>query len=228
MNRCEKCKIDIFDDAVVCPLCQNVLELSENPGNSNISGKSVMYPIVENKMRKRRLVVKLVIFTLLVSEFILVLINIKTFNDFWWSKVTGACFAFVCFCVALILDSTVGHRKKMEMITLSTIVFLLILDKLSGGTGWSLIYGNPCTILAMEVVILILIIFNRKSWQEYILLQFLMLLISILNLFFSIVWNTSDYLLGIISMGVALIFILGMFFFGKREAVNEVSRRFKA
>lgn len=227
MIRCEKCNINICDDAIVCPLCQNVLDVSENSENGNINGRSVMYPTVENKIRKRRLVVKLVIFTAVVTELILMLINVKTYNDFWWSKVTGVIFIYVCLVVAWLLDGTMGHRRKLEMLTVSTCMLLLVLNMLLGGVGWSLIYGIPCTVLSMELVIMVLVIFNRRSWQEYILLQILMLIISIVNLIFSIVWDISDYIISIIAIGVAGTVIFGMFLFGKNRTVNEVSRRFK-
>ena len=56
MNRCKKCNVNIIDNTLVCPLCQNVVEVGKEP---NIN----TYPDVSKKTKVYHLIVKIFIFS---------------------------------------------------------------------------------------------------------------------------------------------------------------------
>lgn len=250
MIKCEKCNVNIADDAIICPLCKNVLDImstnrisndknndrnnnqntdesiSQNT-NINIIGKSNMYPTVENKLQKRKLAIKLIIFLCCIAEAVLVLINLTTEHEKLWSIITGIGLAYICFTTMYLLKSTNSHRKTIEMLTFGTLVLLILIDVFTSWHGWSIIYGVPCTLLAIELLIMILEIVDRKSWQEYILLQILLVVLTVINLVAVLILQKEKCLLSVIAVGVACASFIGILLFGRTKAINEVNRRFK-
>ena len=103
MNRCRKCNIDIMDDSIICPLCKNVLDLSDEMKGTDKMGmyksKSISYPDIVKKRKWIKFVIRLCIFLSIIAEIILVLINYATYKGTPWSIVTGACLAYMCFTV---------------------------------------------------------------------------------------------------------------------------------
>lgn len=92
MTKCNRCNIEILDDALVCPLCRGVLQRNQDEdmraqqdideddiGMDEIEmykSKSRMYPDVNPAMKKIKLVIKIFIFLSIVVEGVLILNNI--------------------------------------------------------------------------------------------------------------------------------------------------------
>ena len=73
-----------MDDSIVCPLCKNVLELSEDMKGTEKLGmyksKSISYPDIIKKRKWIKFTIRLSVFLSIITEIILVLINYATYN----------------------------------------------------------------------------------------------------------------------------------------------------
>lgn len=231
MSKCRRCNIDILDDSRVCPLCDGVLEAeNENePDSENVPERfgSVMYPDIEPAMKKIKLVIKLFIFISIIVECILILINYLTYNGFKWSVICGVAMVYMCFTVAYSFQHNKGHRSKMLVQMLGAMVLAVSIDFAIGYNGWSVNYAIPSAIILVDVAILVLMLVNSDSWQNYIMLQIAMLIISCLFLILIFVDIVNVPLLTIIAAAVSGLILLATLVFGDRKAVNELSRRFR-
>ena len=74
MAKCKNCNIEILDETVSCPLCQSILEQTEDVEN--------MYPDVRLIMRKFTLTARIFLFVSIVLEGLLFTYNLVTFDSY--------------------------------------------------------------------------------------------------------------------------------------------------
>lgn len=241
MTKCNRCNIRILDDSLVCPLCRGVLERT---GDSNqgtdidmddigmdeiemYESKSVMYPDVKPATKKIKLVIKLFIFISIVVECILILINYLTYKGVKWSLICGAALIYLCFTVSYSVPRNTGHRTKIFAQMVGAIILAILIDCSLGYTGWSLNYVTPIAIMLFDVTILVLMIINSNSWQNYILLQVSMLLVSVIFGILALNGVVTYPLLTVIAVVVSAIILIATVIFGDKTAITELSRRFR-
>lgn len=241
MTKCNRCNIGILDDSLVCPLCRGVLERT---GDSNqgtdidmddigmdeiemYESKSVMYPDVKPATKKIKLVIKLFIFISIVVECILILINYLTYKGVKWSLICGAALIYLCFTVSYSVPRNTGHRTKIFAQMVGAIILAILIDCSLGYTGWSLNYVTPIAIMLFDVTILVLMIINSNSWQNYILLQVSMLLVSVIFGILALNGVVTYPLLTVIAVVVSAIILIATVIFGDKTAMTELSRRFR-
>lgn len=189
--------------------------------------KSVMYPDVKPANKKIRMVIKCFIFISILVELILVLINYLTYKGVKWSLICGAALIYLCFTVAYCVPKNTGHRSKIFAQMIGSIVLAILIDCSLGYTGWSLNYVTPIAIMLFDITILVFMIVNSNNWQNYIVLQVAMLLVSlgfgILALTGVVTWP----LLTVVAIGVSAIILIATVVFGDKTAITELSRRFR-
>ena len=241
MTKCNRCNIRILDDSLVCPLCRGVLERT---GDSNqgtdidmddigmdeiemYESKSVMYPDVKPATKKIKLVIKLFIFISIVVECILILINYLTYKGVKWSLICGAALIYLCFTVSYSVPRNTGHRTKIFAQMVGAIILAILIDCSLGYNGWSLNYVTPIAIMLFDVTILVLMIINSNSWQNYILLQVSMLLVSVIFGILALNGVVTYPLLTVIAVVVSAIILIATVIFGDKTAMTELYRRFR-
>ncbi|MBQ8913216.1 MAG: hypothetical protein IJ054_04135 [Lachnospiraceae bacterium] len=231
MNRCRKCNINIMDDSIVCPLCKNVLELSDDMRDTDKFGmyksKSVSYPDIVKKRKWIKFVIRLCIFLSVIAEIILVLINYATYKGTPWSVVTGACLAYICFTIAYSVQRYVSHRSKLAVQTIAMIPLIMIIDYVYGGNGWSINFGIPIMVLVLDLVVFILSMVNFKKCHVYLMVQLVGILMSLIC---SIVVILGDYkvkMLSIVSTVVSIIIFMIIVLLGEKKSTSELAKRFR-
>ncbi len=189
--------------------------------------KSVMYPDVKPATKKIKLVIKLFIFISIVVELVLILINHLTYKGVKWSLICGAALIYLCFTVCYSVPRNTGHRTKIFAQMVGAIILAILIDCSLGYTGWSLNYVTPIAIMLFDVTILVLMIINSNNWQNYILLQVSMLLVSVIFGILALKGVVTAPLLTIIAMAASAIILIATVVFGDKTAITELSRRFR-
>lgn len=237
MNRCNRCKIDIIDDTVICPLCHSVVK-REMDANSEVPdyeeefdkypSRSVMYPDITRKMRKMRFVVKLVVFLSVLVEIVLVMLNRYIGKNVRWSAICGVGLAYICFTLIYSFMYQRGHRRKIMYQAIGIMVLCVAIDCLLGYQGWSLEYAIPSTIIAIDLAVFIIMIFNLNNFQVYIMMQLYTVALSTVMLI--VIWASKlakFVLLANIAEAISVFLLAGMLVFGDKKAIAELSRRFR-
>ncbi|MDD6327921.1 MAG: DUF6320 domain-containing protein [Eubacteriales bacterium] len=219
MNHCPRCKINICDEALACPLCHGVLQ-QQTPGNQPF------YPDVQPKMKKMVLLIKVVIFVSVLAEGCMLLINYLVDPDFKWSFITGIALFYGCFGLSVSVLHNRSIRRKIVVHLCMGILFMYVLDLLLGYRGWSLSIGAPSAILAVQLVLVVLVIVYHDNWQIYLGLQIMLVLLSII-FFILAITNVIQYkILAYVAVVVCGILLFAMLLFGGRTAGHELKQRF--
>lgn len=230
MNNCRRCNVNIIDDAMICPLCNGVLERQIDHDNEEIDfeSHSIMYPDVTLVTRRMKFIIRLAVFTSVLIEAILIIINYLTFNGVRWSIVCGAALAYICFTLIYTFQHNKGYKKKIMHQAVGVMAVCVVIDWALGYSGWSLAFAIPITVLAIDLAIFVMMMVNSAAFQVYIMMQVYTLVISVVA--FLLVFFTglaSFKVLAAVALGVSLVLFLGTVVFGDKSATSELSRRFR-
>ncbi len=225
MRRCPRCKINLIDDAIVCPLCHGVVE-SDEDRNMEEASVSVTYPDVSSSIKILRLVIRIVIFAAIVTELTVLIVNYFTFTGVYWSLIVGA--GLLYGCVTLLYS--VKKRRSMQRIVQAQLYFSLILvvviDYLLGFKGWSLSYAFPIALAGVDIAMVVLMIVKIDGWQRFIMTEIVVFIISVVL----VILNFCGLIHGLIFTFIATVFtgvvLLGTIMFGQKMISNEIKRRF--
>ena len=231
MNRCRKCNIDIMDDSIVCPLCKNVLDISDDLKNTDKMGmyksRSISYPDIVKKRKWIKFVIRLSVFLSIIAEIILVLINYMTFKNTLWSIVTGACLAYVCFTIAYSFQRYVSHRAKLAVQVIVAIPLIIIIDRVYGGNGWSINFGIPIMVLVLDLVVFILSMVNFKKCHVYLMVQLTGIIMSFICSIFVVIGRYKVKMLSVVATVVSIIVFMIIVFLGEKKSTSELAKRFR-
>ena len=103
---------------------------------------------------------------------------------------------------------------------------MLLLDGITGAAGWSVIYGVPCAIIILDIILVICMLVNFSDWQSYLLVQLFAFLVSGVLLVLYLTGITKSPVLPWTSFGMSALIFSFCFFIGYREAKNELRKRF--
>lgn len=219
MNRCKRCGVQIVDDTEICPLCGNVVT---REGDEQFDA----YPDIRYKIKLLKRLTVIFIYFLIVLEAGLCLIDYYSDYRIGWSVVTGICIVYTIFTVLYSFNQKNSHIRKIFMQAAAALVFMLAADGVTGFTGWSVLYGLPCAVLILDMVLVICMLINFSDWQSYLLVQIFTLLVSLVLLILYLTGVTKSPVLPWTSFGVSALIFSFCFSIGYRKAKNELKRRF--
>lgn len=222
MRYCKQCKVNIADQTNVCPLCQSILERTDTAQE-----KEGMYPLVGQQRKGYTFMVQIFAFLCLIAMIILAIVNYFTYDGLMWSIICDAAILYLLVTLRYTLfNGHEGHTMKILMQVIAVILLTVLIDYTLGYRGWSLSFAMPTIILVADVLILILMLVNLKTWQSYILLQIGMSVLSIALGLYLLISDSEHALLAGIAIGVSLVMFLGTVCIGDVRARNEIKRRF--
>lgn len=219
MNKCQKCNVTIIDDSDRCPLCRHVLQQSETTGIN-------CYPNAIQVTKRFRFLENLVLFLSLLTGCVLGGINYMVNPDVPWSLVVALILLYGNMVLKLAVTGQSGYMFKTVMLVVIAVVVLLGIDYLTGYSKWSLDYVLPIGILAMDLMLLILMLVNRRNWQSYMMTEILMILLSIIPEILLLTGVIHFPYLVWAAMGASVFLFLGTLILGDQRARTELKRRF--
>lgn len=219
MSRCKQCGVIVRDDTDVCPLCNCVLETDGETENK--------YPDIWAKHHLLKLLIRICLFVMLVTESILIFLNYIYFDGLYWSVIAGVIFAYIYLTLAYTVSySRAGYRMKIIVGVAGAVLLLFVIDHVLGNNGWSINYVFPAALLATDAAVLLLIIFNRKNWQSYLSFQIAMIIFSLIPVILSELGYMTFSSFAYIALAVAVFLFLGTVIIGGKRATTELKRRF--
>lgn len=218
MSICKKCNLEILDETERCPLCNSVLEQTMEVED--------MYPNVRVMARKLMLISRIYLFCAIITEVLLVYINVVTDSEIWWSAISGLSFLYVYMLIRFAILGKSGYQSKVTLLSLIAVLMLVAIDFLYGYRGWSINYALPVIILLVDMSILILMILNRRNWQSYMMWQLFMILCSVVSLVFSVIGIATRPFMGELAFAASVLLFVGTVIIGDRRAHTELKRRF--
>lgn len=218
MKICPKCQVEVLDDTYVCPLCLRVLE-GQGEGTK-------VYPKVQFNAKRYQLVKRMLYFMLLLIVTLFSVINYLVYNSLMGYIIVSASAIYF----AVTVNYSVLHRAnlaaKILVQTIGAQLLIIVIDHTIGYTGWSINYVLPCICLFANLAIMLLMIINHMNWQEYIMYQLSMTILSLGQIILIICKMIERPALAIISVAISVLILLGTILFGDKRVKNELIRRF--
>ena len=232
MARCIRCKLNIRDNAVMCPLCNGVLvrgddEYESVPEGEHYISKSMTYPDVSFSLRRITFAIKIAIFVAVLIEIAAVIVNYMTYRGVWWALIVGLGLTYGCFTLVYSFSTS---RSLQNIINVQALVAMLIavaLDHVLGYQGWSIKFAIPICLMAVSVGVVVLMIINVESWQNYIMTQISAAVISVILAVLHLLKVFHSSQLIYIAVVVTLAILSGTILFGSRLVSDEIKRRFR-
>ena len=218
MGKCRTCNLEILDETDHCPLCQAILEPTHEVEN--------MYPDVRLKTRRLSLVTRIYFFCAIVLEAGLILLNLLTEPQMWWSVLTGLGLLYVYLVMKYAVLGKSGYRSKILLLVLMGLLSLVAADFVTGYRGWSINYVLPASILLVDVIIIGCMVCNRRNWQSYMMWQLMMILCSLIPGGLFLAGLEKNLCLAVLPMAASCMLFLGTLIIGDRRARIELKRRF--
>jgi hypothetical protein len=219
MNKCQKCGVVILDDSDRCPLCRHVLTSDgEKPVNS--------YPNAVAVTKRFRFAENLFLFLSIVAVGVSLFINYTVDPEIPWSLIVGLIFFYANVVMRLAIVGRNGYIFKTLSLVILAVLMLFGIDFVTGYKGWSLNYVMPAAILLLDLIVVILMLVNRRNWQSYMMIQIFTVIVSIIPIFMRNRGKSySNYVVWIAFFVSAALF-LGTLIIGDRRARTELKRRF--
>lgn len=218
MSKCSVCKVEILDDSRVCPLCHRVLGEGD--------GGTATYPDARILSRKLKLFTNILLFSIIVACAVVGYINYRTYSGIMWSLIVAAGLAYLFLIIRMDILGNQGYKFKIVVTTLAGILYVLLIDYVTGYRGWSVNFVVPAAIMLMDVGVIILMIVNFRNWQSYLLFQIFLILCSLIPLILIALGVVTSPGLSELAFGCSVFLFLGTLIIGDRRARVELKRRF--
>ena len=218
MSKCRNCNIEILDASPFCPLCRTVLETDDSLEN--------MYPNEHIPMRKYHFLSRIYLFTIILIELVLVLVNITMNSEIWWCIISALVLIYSYLVLRYAIIGKSGHRTKAFVLILLAVLSAIAIDFVLGYRGWAIDFMLPTGIIVMDAVLLICILINRRCWHSYITWLISMQIFSIIPVILYAANLEKHWYLAHMPMLFTAVILLGVFIIGGKRSFDEVKRRF--
>lgn len=220
MRRCPKCQVEILDDTYICPLCLHVLEENKDEVGTK------MYPTVQFNVERYHMLKRIFSFILVVVVALFSIGNYLLYNNLVGYIIVIASAFYFAITVRYSVLYRANLAAKILVQTIGAMVLIVLIDYAIGYTGWSVNYVLPCICLIANLAIMLLMIVNRMNWQEYIMYQLSMSVLSLGQIILIICKVVEWPLLATVSVIISALILLGTILFGDKRVENEFIRRF--
>ena len=219
MNKCRNCHITVLDDTRVCPLCRCVLEKGEKG--------TMTYPNIVKKRRLLQLASRIYLFLALITEALLVYLNLSLHPEFLWCVIPGCLMACIYLTLYYFVDGTrSSYGADIVFAMIALVTMLDITDKMLGDYGWSFNFVQPSLVIAANVIIFLLILTHPHGWQSYVMAQLLLVIISLFSIPLMLFKQVTHPLVSAIAIGTSLLLFAATFILGGSRTKEELYRRF--
>lgn len=217
-KKCNHCGVIILDETEKCPLCDGVVEGDDTGLNS--------YPNIVDKIKKTSILMR-ILFTVWVLTFGALGIASYYVHGFILSVVVVAASTYYgLFMLWLMTKPQYGYMKRIFLAIIVGVIFIVIIDYVTGFHYWSLNYVLPSGIIFLNFALLLLRFINRRNWRSYIVQQLFVIFLGIVPVIFILNGQISHPILSVIAIAISIMMFVGTLVIGGREGLMELKRRF--
>lgn len=221
MKHCELCKIDIAQDCTVCPICGSELTGVSESGMND-------YPNITKTQRIREpfpLLARIFLFISIIVSAISAFLNFFLAPNFPWAIITIGAVILLWAAIGLPLLCRT-NVNTMLLIQLSTaVVYLLLVDRLTGSYGWALSYAVPGLYIGMLIAAVTLTLVFHEHWRDYLLPLIGIDLVGLVPLLALVLHQVQVKWLCLSAVTFMLALFIGLIIFAGRRSVSELRRK---
>lgn len=218
MKDCKSCKVKVFSNDNICPLCKTVLT-----GSGEESEKT--YPTISTNKSKYNLIIRIYLFLSIIGIVVTAVVNYLRYNGFMWSIIPTAAILYFWSIINHAIKHNVNIVYKIFIQTLCISILAVVIDMVIGYTGWSVNYVVPGLTSAANVTVLILVIINRMNWNNYILYQIAIIALGFIPIILLLCGIIYALWYTVISVGISFVILCGTIIFSDKNVKGELKRR---
>ena len=222
MSKCIKCKVELEDSRVHCPLCGRCVDAEK--GTANAPDVNECYPKGRSKKNVRLFVTAVLLIILFFATISCFAVEVAVEREIAWSWFVLSSAVLVAFGLLLPLRTYASYSVHVFIFTALVCGYFLILEMLTVW-GWGLQYVVPFVITGISLGCVFPILLNSyHKWQflfpliEMIVIGLILFLVTFLSGFVS--WPS------LISLVVPLLIFFFILIFKFRKSENELRKRF--
>ena len=187
-----------------------------------------MYPDVRVHQKKLMLFSRIYLFAAILLDVFLITVDLNRDKNsrIWWSIIIGLILVYIYLVIRYAIMGKAGYKWKVIILTAIAVISAIAIDFLTGRHGWSLDYVFPLGILIMDITIMVLMYYNSRNWQSYIMWQILTVLCSLLPIILYLTGLERNVCMAYLPMVLSGSLFLGTMIIGDRRAMQELKRRF--
>lgn len=220
MSRCKLCNLEISDRTQICPLCKTVLEGTDESCENQ-------YPNIRDRTKKMFFWTRVFLFLAIIIEIIFIYFNYKYFDGVYWSLITGAgLFYIYSFLRLTVANERTGYKTKFIGLILLAVLYVVLIDRVTGFQGWSVNYALPGGLLILDLVTVVFMIWNRRNWQSYIMIELMNIALSLIPVVLFLMNIVTEPFVTFLNCIIAVLIFAGTVIIGDKKAIAELKRRF--
>lgn len=221
MKFCEKCKVKVSDDSIHCPLCQRVL--SEDCENEKYSQ---IFPIIPTFYSKYHFLIKLIILASIVVCVISVIVDMLTKAPLHWSVFVIVGVGCMWLSLAILYRKMHNIPKVIFQQVLAAAAVVLLWDFAAGWKNWSVDYVIPFLFAGANILLITAAVFLKLDISDFIFYCFMNMLFGIVPIIFICTGILNVLYPSLISVGLNIITLSGLFLFQGKRIRAEITSRF--
>lgn len=219
MLHCNKCNVNVTGAPERCPLCGSELTGVPDPEG----GQFVPLP---NRARERYLVLKIITMAALSSIIVSMAVDYMLGRRISWSLfVLGGSVCAWIFTV-------IGWRKRKQLakniFLQTTIVSLagILWDTGTGWHGWSIDFVIPCACVAAILAIGTLAVVLSLESSDYMIYLLIVSVYGLVPLILLLTDQVNIMYPSVVCVALSLLTVVGLLVFFRRNAVEELQKKF--
>ncbi|MGL4372972.1 MAG: DUF6320 domain-containing protein [Turicibacter sp.] len=218
MKYCHKCKMNILNDLVRCPLCSEHLEVVGDPVARD-------YPI-KFARKKGFPIIRLTLFiAMIIISYSLLVGFFQNFNWQWIIIITCATiYLALSIIFSLKVSKNIGPMIAMQVTALSLLAFLI--DFVLGYSKWSVNYVFPTAIMIGTFILTLLVLLRPKKFKDVVMYQLLLTILGVISAILVLFHVVSFEFIAVVAGYYSIITFLGMFIFADRRMLHELKKKF--
>ncbi len=225
MRYCECCKVRIQGSHEHCPLCQRILTIHENVGESSCVESVEAFPYIPSIYKSNYIVFKIMSFISIALVIVSITLNLIISNKHWWSLfvVLGVVCFWIFFYVAFSKRKNIPKNILYQVVIISFFVF--VWDHLTGWKGWSVDFVIPILCFMDLLVLLVLSKILHSDVDDYIIYMLIAGIFGIAPILFYLFGFLHYALPSIICIASSVLFLSGTVIFQGDKIKEELKRR---
>jgi hypothetical protein len=219
MLYCEKCNVKIQGCRTECPLCQNVLDQSNDCTDE-------IFPVVLTTFHAHKLYFKILIFITIIGVVSSIGVNILLPQTGFWSLLVLLGAVYIWIAVGITIRKKSNIVKKIFYQGVMILLVAVLLDIFFDLNAWSLNYILPCLCVGMMASIAILAKIMKLPIVQFFTYLIIVCIFGIVPSILILV-NIVDVLYpSVICVGCSIISLSALFLFEGNNIIIELKRRF--
>lgn len=185
----------------------------------------MIYPQKINA-KKSNLVIKIFILLSFAIGLILTITNRLTTPNIHWAALCNAGIIYIWITVLYAINKNINIAGHVMIQTIAISILTIYIDYKIGFKAWSIDISIPIIIIIANITMLILTIVSHKKYIKYAFYQLIIVIFSMIPIFFIYEELVQNKILSIIASGISMLNFLVCIMLCRKDLKETIVRKF--